>query len=155
MQEDWLLRKKKDDPSPGLRLRKPGLWSSFVARCVALFLDLPVPTGTRGWTIPPLPGLIINCIQIAFPHEYYWPGVGFLPSVSHFPLIILRSPGLVSCPVGVHLQNGNVCPWPRRARGCLWLEWGGGEDEVAKVMNGREWEELTKRGRASPARHFS
>lgn len=91
MQEDWLLRKKRDDPSPSLRLRRPGPLSSSVARCVALFLDLPVPTGTRGWTIRPLPALIINCIRITFPQDYYWPGVGFLPSVSRFPLIILRS----------------------------------------------------------------
>lgn len=92
MQEDLLLRKKRDDPSPGLRLRRPGLWFSSVARCVALFLDLPVPTGTRGWTIRPLPGLLINCIRITFPQDYYWPGVGFLPSVSLFSPNYLKVP---------------------------------------------------------------
>ena len=43
----------------------------------------------------------------------------------------------------------------QKGQGLPLVGMGGGGDEVAKVMNGREWEELTKRGRASPARHFS
>lgn len=59
------LRKKRDDPSPSLRLRRPGPRSSSVARCVALFL-ISFPHRHKGWTIRPLPALIINCIRITF-----------------------------------------------------------------------------------------
>lgn len=69
MQEDWLPRKRRNERSPGLRLRRPGFGSSSVARC-HLFLDLPTPMGKRGGLIRVLPALTFNRIQITFPRDY-------------------------------------------------------------------------------------